>query len=305
MPSLRAHLFVALLRLIRRKRIYTSVAGVHAGIARVRAKGPSRPGAAVKRRVTVSVSTLHGHDVYRLSPKGHQRGPNQPHLLYLHGGAYIRPITAFHWRMLAELVERTGCTATVPLYPLAPEHCCEDTVNFVLQVHAQLLQADQPRRLTVAGDSAGGGLALALSLALRDQGLPQPEHLVLITPSVDAALDHPQILATEARDPMLGIVGAQEAARLYARSWPTSHPYVSPLQAVPHGMPPITMLVATRDILCHDALRFAQQVAAQGGRVKVHLGEEMIHVWPLLPIPEGQSARQLLVRAIQEGFTSD
>lgn len=299
MPSIRHHLIVALLRLTRRKRVYATVEGMYAGVAQVRRAGPARPSQRIQKRVQVTRHNDGPHEVYTLRPRA--PSAQAPHLLYLHGGAYIRPITPFHWDLLADLVERTGCVATVPLYPLAPEHACEQTLEMVLRVHSLLRAEARPSRLTIAGDSAGGGLALALALALRDRDLPQVDHLALITPWVDVALTHPLIATTAPTDPMLALPGAQEAGRLYAGPWPVHHPYVSPLHAELHGLPPTTLLIGTRDILCHDAQALADKLAAQGSPLRTHMGEGMIHVWPLLPIAEARSARAVLAQAISPG----
>lgn len=303
MPSLRHHLLVGFLRLTRRKRIYASVRGLHAGIAQTRHAGPARPGAAVARRTAIGHAVIDGVEVYTLTPRAARRGGPQSgarQVLYLHGGAYVRPITRWHWAWLAELVERAGVAVTVPLYPLAPESTCAHTVAAVQRVYERLRgQGGAP--ITVMGDSAGGGLAVALTLALRDAGHALPEHLVLITPALDARLDDPQIAATAPLDPMLAVPGAREAGRLYAGAWPLDHPYVSPLRADPRGLPPITLLVAPHDILCHDALRFAQQARAEGVSVRLHQVSSMIHVWPLLPTPEGRAARRWLAEVIGQG----
>lgn len=303
MPSIRHHLIVALLRLTRRKRVYATVEGMYAGVAQVRRTGPARPSQRIQARVQVALHQDGPHEVYTLRPHqpSAQSVQQAPHLLYLHGGAYIRPITPFHWDLLADLVERTGCVATVPLYPLAPESTCEQTLEMVLRTYARLRTEASPSRLIIAGDSAGGGLGLALVLALRDRGLPRADHLALITPWVDVALTHPQIKQTAPADPMLAVPGAQEAGRRYAGHWPIHHPYVSPLHAELHGLPPTTLLIGTRDILCHDAQTLAGKLAAQGTPVQVHMGEGMIHVWPLLPIAEAQSARAVLAQAIRPG----
>ena len=262
------------------------------GIAQVRQTGPHQPHPAMHKRLLVQHSLLAGQSVYTVSP------PSPPHpgegsILYLHGGAYVRPITRFHWNLIEELVHLTGCTITVPLYPLAPEHTCQQTMGFVSAIYEQLL-AQSPEAapaMTLMGDSAGGGLALALTTALRDQGTPLPSQLILITPWVDVNSAHPMLAQTARRDPMLAIDGAREAGRLYAGSLPTEHPWVSPIHACLHGLPPTTIWVGTRDLSHHDAVDLAHKARSQGSAVDLKLGPDMLHVWPLLPIPEGRRAR--------------
>ncbi|MES2091051.1 MAG: alpha/beta hydrolase [Pseudomonadota bacterium] len=298
MPSVSHYLLVAMLRVMRRRRLYESIGGMRAGIEKTRRAGPDLPSASVRNGLDVRETSVDGHAVYTLQPKQSPQKAPAPHLLYLHGGAYTRPITRHHWRLIAELVRSTGCTATVPLYPLAPESTCRATLAHVLKVHAGLLQGGAPPSLTLMGDSAGGGMALALAQALRDGGHPMPDQMVLITPWLDVGLGHPDIAHTALRDPMLAVPGAREAGRLYAGDWPLDHPWVSPLHADPSGLPPVTMLVGTRDILGHDAQDFVEKLRAHGVPVQLHEGRDMIHVWPLLPTPEGAAARTLLARIL-------
>ena len=126
-------------------------------------------------------------EVYRLYPR--VKPALVTPVLYLHGGAYIRPITSFHWRFLRSIVEQTGCTVTVPLYPLAPEANCVQTVEAVTDVYIRERARAGAEHVTVMGDSAGGGLALALCYALRQKAFRLPCSLVLICPWLDVTHD--------------------------------------------------------------------------------------------------------------------
>lgn len=269
-------------------------------IAQVRRAGPHLPHTRMHKQLQVQHSLSAGQSVYTVSPQG-QTSLSGGSVLYLHGGAYVRPITRFHWHLIEELVHLTGCTITVPLYPLAPEHTCQQTVGFVRTIYDGLLaQApDGAPATTLMGDSAGGGLALALTTILCDQGVPLPSQLILITPWVDVDSAHPMLAQTARRDPMLAIDGAREAGRLYAGALPTNHPWVSPIHADLHGLPPTTILAGTRDLSHHDAVDLAHKARSQGSSVDLRLGQDMIHVWPLLPIPEGRQARVEIAELIR------
>jgi epsilon-lactone hydrolase len=288
MASFQHRLFVLALQLTRRKAKLANLGAFRASISQDRKKGPDRPSTDIQRRVSLHHEWRNGLEIYTLSPKSSYVGK---HVLYLHGGAYVRPITGYHWRMLAELVEQSGCTITVPLYPLAPEYQCKFTINHMQEVYhlARLRAIGNP--LVLMGDSAGGGMALALCFALREQGVGLPEQLVLICPWVDLGMSNPDIPATEPSDPMLSYCSLATAGAWYAGSLSTEHAWVSPLRGDLSGLPPITIYVGTRDIVHHDSLIMVETVRKQGGRVDVHVGEDLIHVWPLLPIPEGRVAR--------------
>ena len=291
--SWRARAFIGLLHAIRRRRIYASVEGLMAGIAQVRRAGPARPSRAWLQRVDGSCEHVDGHEVYTVRPRAaSSRVASAPAVVYLHGGAYVRPITAFHWALIGHLVDAVGAEVTVPLYPLAPEHHGRTALDMVCAVWAQVSRQPVERPLVLMGDSAGGGLALALAAALRDAGAPrQPDRLGLITPWVDVTVPHPLAAQTARQDPMLALPGAREAGRLYAGPLSVTDPVISPLQGRLDGLPPMAMWVATRDLLCHDALDLAARVQAAGGEASVHMGRGLPHVWPLLPIPEGRQAR--------------
>lgn len=146
----------------------------------------------------------------------------------------------------------------------------------------------------VAGDSAGGGLALAVTLALRDRGSDAPAHTALISPWLDATGSHPEIFEMAPRDPWLHPGGLTVAADAYRGELDREHPWVSPLNGDLAGLGPITLFTGTRDILNVDARRFRPLASAAGVSLDFHEAAEMIHVYPLLPIPEGKKARTVL-----------
>lgn len=294
MPSLRSRLLVAFLRVTRRKRIYSSIEALHEGIYKVRLQGPARPTPEMMGSVIVEREALKDIEVYRLSP--HVKPSMVKPVLYLHGGAYVRPITSFHWRFLRSLVEQTGCTFIVPLYPLAPEANCACAVETVRNVYLSECARAGVESLAVMGDSAGGGLALGLCYALRQKVFPLPRSLTLICPWVDVTMTNTSIALFEKSDPMLATVGTKEAGRLYAGDLGVRHCYVSPLYGEPSDFPPILLFAGTNDISHYDALLFAEKARAAGSAVDLQIGEEMIHVWPILPIPEGKKAQAEIAR---------
>jgi epsilon-lactone hydrolase len=289
MRSLQASLLVLALRLMRRRRIYASAEALYASTAKIRLTGPAHPCARMRRKLDIADTQIDGQQIYTLTPRN--GATSGEHILYFHGGAYFRPITRHHWRFLAALAERTGCTITVPYYPLAPEHQCAETIDFALRVMAWVMHEAPADHVTLMGDSAGGGLVTALALALRDRGLAPPRQLILLTPWLDVSASDPRMSANAARDPMLALAGAREAGRRYAGKLGVEHPLASPLMADLTGLPPITLFAATHDLLLQDALRFARKARSQGCEVDLRVQKGMIHVWPIMPIPEARRTR--------------
>lgn len=295
--SLLAHALKLLLRLMGRKKIWASVAGMEEGIRRVRQEGPARPGPSVLRHAELRTETIAGCEVYTLVPRD---GVSAQTFLYLHGGGYIRPITKYHWEFLAWLVQAQRATVVVPLYPLAPESTCQATVQAVRSVH-DLAAQRHGRFDAFIGDSAGAGLCLALCQDLRKAALELPRRMVLICPFVDVTLSNPAIIETDQRDLMLGLAGAREAGRLYSGDLPVDHPLVSPVNADLRGFPTMQLFVATDDIASHDALILAERAREAGVEAEVHIGHGLMHVWPILPIPEARTSRAAMNEFLQAG----
>ncbi|NUN62927.1 MAG: alpha/beta hydrolase [Burkholderiaceae bacterium] len=286
--SVRTRLFKLILRLIQRKRIYSSIPHLMSGIAQTRREGPARPSSKMYEQLDVRCESMEGCEVYTLQPRSCPADVKT--VLYLHGGAYCRPITRYHWSLLQWLVKHLACRVVVPLYPLAPENVCRDAVQAVLQIHQKVVDRHGPIS-ALMGDSAGAGLSLALCQELRAANSTLPGRLVLITPGVEATLQNSAIAQTEPHDLMLGAVGAREAMRLYAGELGSEHPWVSPLHADLRGLPPMQIFVATDDILSHDAILFAAKAREANCTVELHIAEGMMHVWPLLPLPEAEESR--------------
>lgn len=295
MTSLGAKTMFALLHLLRRKRIYASVEGLVHGIRQTRSAGPARPTAAMHKALHIAEESLDNRTVYRVRSKS--RPAAKARVLYFHGGAYVRPVTSFHWRHIAALSHATGCEYVVPLYPLAPESHGLAALEFAREVYRRESAHGAP--IVLMGDSAGAGLALALAAAARDAGERAARRLILLTPWVDVELPHPEVHAVEPTDPMLARAGVLEAGRLYAGALPTSHPAISPARGNLQGLPPMTLFVAGRDILGPDALAFAEQARSSGCEVDVHFAQEMMHAWAVMGFAESRIARAAMAEAVQ------
>lgn len=289
--SLSASAVNLFLRLMGWRRAFTSIDGLMSGIAECRRKGPARPTSKMQAVLDVRLETLAGCEVYTLRPRAVTSESRVA--LYLHGGAYCRPITPQHWSLLLWLSQDLGYTVVVPLYPLTPESQCAATLETVRKVHSEIIERHGAID-ALLGDSAGGGLCLALCQSLKADGWALPNQMVLITPWVDVELSNTNIPVTEPRDPMLAVTGLREAGRMYAGDLGVKHPLVSPLHANPSGLPPMLVIVGTDDILGHDALLFATSAARSGCSVQTEIGQGMLHVWPLLPIAEARACRETI-----------
>lgn len=199
MASVTSRIHTLLLRLSGRRRYFANSDLDPERVAAERG-GEARPTRAMRRRLQVDWVMHDGCEIYTVAPRGPVPGPV---VLYLHGGAYIHPTSALHWRFIAELVERLGATFVVPFYPLAPGYDCAQVSRFVLRVYRDLLDRHAPSTLFLMGDSAGGGLALSIAMQAASEELPRAGGLVLLSPWLDVTVSDPLQAEIEPRDVLL------------------------------------------------------------------------------------------------------
>jgi monoterpene epsilon-lactone hydrolase len=281
----------ALMRLTRRRR-YASAAGGRALLER--AKGPSAPPASLARRFAVSTTRVVGHDVH--SVRRHDVETDAPVVVYLHGGAYVSEIVTQHWAFIAEIATRLDVEVQVPIYGLAPEHRGDEAVAFVDAVLDRLAG----RVCWLAGDSAGGGLALVAAQQRSDGAV---RGVTLIAPWLDLGMSNPGIDEVEPHDPWLTRPGLRVVADAWAGDLPLQDPRVSPLHGRLEGLPPVDLWVGSRDITLPDCRLLRHRLAETGGDVTYHEEPGAIHVFPLLPVPEGRRARRSIVERMRAGLS--
>jgi monoterpene epsilon-lactone hydrolase len=255
-------------------------------------KGSSEPPARLRKRHDVRTRQVGGFPVHTVLPRG--RTPQRA-VLYVHGGSYVSAIAPQHWTLVGALAD-VGVRVEVPHYGLAPQHTHRDAYPFVTEVYRQLL--DEADDLTIAGDSAGGGLALGLAQTLPDAGLPQPARIVLLSPWLDLTLSHPDLPAVETHDPWLSSAGLHVAADAWAGGDDPTRPRLSPGNGQLAGLAPIDVYVGTHEIGLPDGRLLIVRARAAGvlGHAEVCAGA--VHVYPLTPTPEGRAAARQIVRRI-------
>ncbi|GAA1463184.1 alpha/beta hydrolase [Williamsia maris] len=257
-------------------------------------KGSAEPTAAIRSRHTVTQYRESGFDVHRVVPKD---GRWTRSVLYLHGGAYIAEIAPQHYGFISRLVD-AGIRVDVPIYGLAPHHTAVQAYDLIASVYRRLLADTDPVQITVMGDSAGAGLALGFVQQSPDLGLPLPGHVVLVSPWLDATLSNPEVVAVERRDPWLSSVGLREAARVWAGDLPLDDPRVSPIRGSTRGLPPVDIWCGTRDLFLPDVLALTRDILDGGGRARLTQCAGAIHVYPVLPTPEGRTATREIVASV-------
>ena len=246
---------------------------------------PSPPGRIV-RGCDLRVLEGHGFPVHDLRVSGTE--PSRA-VLYLHGGGYVSGLDRLHWKYAVALAGRLDARVLLPDYPLAPEHTWWDSRTQLLSLFEQVA-IESAHGVTVAGDSAGGGLALALVEQVALRAGPQPTHVVLISPWLDLTNATPGTAAAAIRDPQLKL----SRLRLYANWWagdddPT-RPELSPLYGDLSGLPRTLMFCGTLDLLHPQCRALADRALEQGWDLTYVEEPDLLHAYPLLPIPEATSA---------------
>lgn len=225
----------------------------------------------------------------------------QRHVLYLHGGGYILGSPRSHISMCARLARRADAVVTVIDYRLAPENPYPAAVDDAVAAYRDLVARVGAERLAVAGDSAGGGLTLALLCALRDAGDELPACAYLLSPWTDLTGSGESVIERNEIDPMIDGRNMEQVARLYAADVPFDHPGVSPHFADLTGLPPTLVQTGTHEAILSDSVRLVERLEAVGVPVEFDLAEGLWHVYPIFAglVPEADAALDHAARFIR------
>lgn len=301
MPSLQHAVVSRVLPLLRRNMSPDDVPAMRAALTEENRRAREGPPASVRRAHEETISNAHSFPVFTLWAAGTDEPPGRA-VVHVHGGAFVHPSHDRHWRFATELADALGARAVVPAYPLAPEFTVEDSFEALVALVADLV-AECPEGVVLSGDSAGGGLALAVALALRDRG-SSPEKLVLIAPWVDLTGETPGTREAAARDPWL----SYPHLSIYASFWAGSDdpaaladPRVSPGLGDLTGLPPALMLCGTRDLLQPGCGALFARADDADWPLEYVVAPDLLHVYPLLPVPEARTAFASIVDFCKHG----
>ena len=226
-------------------------------------------------------------------------------IFYTHGGGWSQGITDSHRFFVAKLSQALGASGLLPDYRLTPEHPFPAGLNDCVTAYRWLLsQGVAASQIAIAGESAGGNLALATTLSVRESGNALPAVLVAISPATDMAMTGETYQTKAFVDPILGAGLPQDAFALYTNHGATDprNPLVSPLYADVHGMPPTLLQVGTQEVLLSDSTRMADRLKAAGVKVKLEIWPGMFHAFSAGSdsIPEGRLAMKHIVKFMRQ-----
>jgi monoterpene epsilon-lactone hydrolase len=224
-------------------------------------------------------------------------------VLYLHGGCYGMGSVETH----RELMTRIAIAASMRLigvnYRLAPVNPFPAAVEDAAAAYRWLLEKGiEARRIVIAGDSAGAGLALALTLKMRDETMPLPAAIACISPWVDLALKGESMESRAAEDPIVSRGMLSGWAQLYLGNLDSRTPLASPLYADLRGLPPLLIQVGSAEVLLDDATRLSEKASEAGVEARLEVWPGMIHVWHSFAVvlAEGREAITGIGRFLRE-----
>ncbi len=214
-------------------------------------------------------------------------------ILYLHGGGYSGGSISTHRSMVAEIAKVAQAKALLIAYRLAPEHCYPAPVEDAYSAYHWLLSHGiQPEEIVVAGDSAGGGLTLALLIALRDNAVQMPACAVCLSPWTDLTGSGESLVTCAGKDIFIDPSAIKPAAAVYLGGADPRSPLASPLFADLNDLPPVLIQVGSDEILLSDSTSFAERAQDAGVEIKLEVWENMQHVWQFAAryLPEARQA---------------
>ena len=225
----------------------------------------------------------------------------QAAVLYLHGGGFVAGVARTYFNLCSSWARHLDLAVWLPDYRLAPEHPYPAALDDAHSVYLAMLQHFSAQQLVIAGDSAGGALALSLLLRLRDEGRPLPAAAIAISPYADLSNSVNSRIRCNASDDMLSLDMLHVGRDLYLAGADPRHPYASPLFGDYHGLPPLWLSCSASECFADDAVEVARRARAAGVHVDLLQRPDMPHVWPIFHpfIAEARADQRDLLRFLR------
>jgi acetyl esterase/lipase len=247
----------------------------------------------VSKDVVVKPDTVAGVAVEWVYPKALVNDDNIDTCVYFHGGAFIMGGMNSHRHMAAYLAQRANIKMLMVDYRLAPEHPFPAATDDALAVYTELMARGVcPQRLILAGDSAGGNLALVCLQQIRDAKMALPRSFILFSPWLDMQFTSASFVENKAKDVLLNRTILSEAAAMYVAANPLEDTRISPLQGDVSNLPPCFLIASSVEILRDDSRRLRDEIENSAGHVEYREWKAVPHAFPVLcqHLPEAKQA---------------
>ncbi len=249
------------------------------------------------RSGNIETFSTQDHNVYLMTPKTDQ---TNKWILYLHGGAYVHGFQSFHWRFLRKVMKETGWNIVAPDYPLLPLSTSKDMYTMIIETYQWLLEHKKPQEIIFMGDSAGGGLALGLSLVLKKEKRTMPDEIILMSPWLDVTMTDPKVKEIEPFDPILNVDALKIVSGMLVKNEDPMNHLFSPLYGDLKDMPHITIITGTYDLLYADATRIEEQLTHLDVPYQMIAYDQMIHTFMFFGLPESSEAIKKVVQTVKD-----
>lgn len=284
------------LRVMRANRTFVTAAGASRRIRERELRPvPYGPPSRLRSGIRVEVEHIGGWPVYTILPSK-VRGA----VVYVHGGAWVNEIAPQHWHLAARIAAEASTAVIVPIYPLIPFGTAREARDEVAALVRRSI--DRYGSTCLAGDSAGGQIALSTTLALRDDAVVLPR-TVLISPALDLSWSNPRIPLVQPTDPWLATPGGKVLAERWRGELDLLDPAVSPLFGDLTGLGALTVFTGTRDVLNPDAHLLSEKARAAGVPFELCEVAGQVHVYPLVPTRAGRDAQRHLVDIVRSAVS--
>ena len=239
-------------------------------------------------------------NVFIITPKEVQK--TDITILYFHGGSYMAEATEQHWTFLEKIINDTGATVILPDYPLTPKYHYKDVFNMVEPLYEEIINKVNPENLILMGDSAGGGLTLALEESLSNKSILMPSKTILISPWLDVRLENPDIDKVQKYDKDLNKDALKLAGIAYAggNEEGINSFLVNPIDGDLSKLKNITIFTGTYDILNPDVKILKEKAEKQNVKIDIKEYEGASHVWILKNPKENPKEKDAIINGYEE-----
>ena len=261
-------------------------------IADIQSKTPKK----ISQECYITSNEFIGRKIFTLTPK--IKNEKEKYILYFHGGSYIAETSQEHWNFLENLVKDTGYTVILPDYPLAPKYTYEDVFTMIKPLYKEIIERISPEDLIMMGDSAGGGMALALEENLSEENEKLPSKLILISPWLDTRMENSKIDEVQKNDKDLNKEALKLAGIAYKGKNGKDTYLVNPIDGPLDKLKNVTIYTGTYDILNPDVEILVQRAKEKNVNIDVKEYEECGHIWIVKDI-SSQGYKDLVIQTME------
>lgn len=232
----------------------------------------------IENKYDLTVETFENRNIFIIKSKGSKK--TNMKILYFHGGSYMAEATSNHWEFIENLVDDTGATVILPDYPLTPKYNYKDVFNMVVPLYKEIQQkVDVSNELIIMGDSAGGGLSLALLEKISQEDIKMPKKTILISPWLDVRMDNPKIEQVKEQDKKLNKEALKIAGLAYAESDGIDSYLVNPIDGDLSKINNLTIFTGTKDILNPDVYKLKEKAEKNNINIDINEYQDAGHIW--------------------------